>query len=339
MRFEVEKLEYGKDKQLKFASKDEYYKTVGALCNEDIFLITYEENSKTNSYSDARRIKCRIDKDKLLDALKNALKTGNRINCNEFVEQLIQKHNFVFDSNTKRISGYYEKVIDTIPDKYVDVFREGYYLYREEKKNDFEKGAIFNKEAFKQYEGDNVDSARGDVKKIEKEDGTELINVFVSHKHEDLSILSGVIGFFEQKYGVKIYIDSKDVVMPQVTSGETAIRIKDRIDKCDKFILLATDKAVESKWCNWELGYGDAKKYYSGDIALLSLRDEEGSYKGNEYLSIYPHIIPAGETKISNDIKDFHIDYCVRIPKKDNTFTIITLEDWFKYSFREQEEN
>lgn len=49
--------------------------------------------------------------------------------------------------------------------------------------------------------------------------------------------------------------------MPQVTSGETAIRIKDRIDKCDKFILLATDKAVESKWCNWELGYGDAKKY------------------------------------------------------------------------------
>lgn len=47
--------------------------------------------------------------------------------------------------------------------------------------------------------------------------------------------------------------------MPQVTSGETAIRIKDRIDKCDKFILLATDKAVESKWCNWELGYGDAK--------------------------------------------------------------------------------
>lgn len=86
-------------------------------------------------------------------------------------------------------------------------------------------------------------------------------------------------------------------------------------------------------------GYGDAKKYPGGDIALLSLRDEEGSYKGNEYLSIYPHIIPASETKISNDIKDFHTDYCVRIPKKDNTFTIITLEDWFKYSFKEQEEN
>ena len=145
MRFELEQLEYGKDKQLKFASKDEYYKTVGALCNEDIFLITYEENKKTNSYSDAFRIKCRIDKDKLLDALKSALKTGNRINCNEFVEQLIQKHNFVFEAKTKRISGYYEKVIDTIPDKYVDVFREGYYLYREEKKNDFEKGQFLRR--------------------------------------------------------------------------------------------------------------------------------------------------------------------------------------------------
>ena len=102
--------------------------------------------------------------------MKNALKTGNRINCNEFVDQLIQKHNFVFESYTKRIRGYYEKVIDTIPDKYVNVFREGYYLYREEKKNDFENGAIFNKEAFKQYKSDNIESAQGDVKKSKKED-------------------------------------------------------------------------------------------------------------------------------------------------------------------------
>lgn len=65
--------------------------------------------------------------------MKNALKTGNRINCNEFVDQLIQKHNFGFESNTKKISGYYEKVIDTIPDMYVDVFRESYYLYKKEK--------------------------------------------------------------------------------------------------------------------------------------------------------------------------------------------------------------
>ncbi len=36
------------------------------------------------------------------------------------------------------------------------------------KKNDFEKGAIFEKETFKQYESDNVESARGDVKKSKK---------------------------------------------------------------------------------------------------------------------------------------------------------------------------
>lgn len=107
------------------------------------------------------------------------------------------------------------------------------------KKNDFEKGAIFNKEVFKQYESDNIESAREDVKRSKKEDGTEHINFFVSHKHEDLSI--------------------------------------------------------------------------------------------------YPHT--ADGTKISNDIKDLYVDYYVRIPKKDNTFTIITLEDWFKYSFKEQEEN
>lgn len=51
--------------------------------------------------------------------------------------------------------------------------------------------------------------------------------------------------------------------MPKVTSAETATRIKDRISRCDKFILLATNGAIDSKWCNWELGFGDAKNIIS----------------------------------------------------------------------------
>lgn len=46
------------------------------------------------------------------------------------------------------------------------------------------------------------------------------------------------------------------------------------IKKCDNFILLTTDDAIESKWCNWELEYGDANKFRDR-IALFPLNDKE----------------------------------------------------------------
>lgn len=83
--------------------------------------------------------------------------------------------------------------------------------------------------------------------------------VFLSHKHDDWEDLKGFIGFLERRYNIECYIDSDDPSMPKKTSGETAERIKNAIRKTDRFILLATDNAIASKWCNWELGYGDAQ--------------------------------------------------------------------------------
>jgi len=115
------------------------------------------------------------------------------------------------------------------------------------------------------------------------------ITVFLSHKHSDLDELKDFIGFLETKYGVVVYIDSKDPNMPKSTSGETAKRIKSIIKKCNKFILLATDNAIDSKWCNWELGFGDAHKYID-HIAILPIKNKgenDNQYNGNEYLYIY----------------------------------------------------
>jgi hypothetical protein len=115
--------------------------------------------------------------------------------------------------------------------------------------------------------------------------------VFISHKHEDLKDLRGVIGTLE-KLGAKIYIDSMDNKMPDETNGDTAKRIKEVIKFCKKFILLATDKAIESYWCNWELGIGDVHKF-SRHIAILPMKEKgtyDHNYKGNEYLQIYPQI-------------------------------------------------
>ena len=102
--------------------------------------------------------------------------------------------------------------------------------------------------------------------------------IFLSHKHDDLEDLKGFIGYLERYYTVECYIDSEDPGMPEKTSGETAERIKKFIKTTDRFILLATDNAIASKWCNWELGYGDAQKF-KDRIAILPQTSETDGYQ------------------------------------------------------------
>jgi hypothetical protein len=151
---------------------------------------------------------------------------------------------------------------------------------------------IFEQGFFDLFSGVRLDEARGSIPIYHSEYSSRRTTVFISHKHYDLKDLKGLLGFLEILYNVKVYIDSNDPTMPKVTSAKTAENIKERIKQCDKFILLATNAAVESKWCNWELGYGDANKY-KDHIAIFPLKPKgtiDGKYSGNEYLDLYPHI-------------------------------------------------
>ncbi|MDD4730213.1 MAG: toll/interleukin-1 receptor domain-containing protein [Dysgonamonadaceae bacterium] len=113
--------------------------------------------------------------------------------------------------------------------------------------------------------------------------------IFLSHKHDELKQLESAISFLNSQ-GVSVYVDWLDEGMPKTTSGSTAERIKEKIKENDKFILLATEGAINSKWCNWELGLGDAEKYID-NIALLPIKRDYYDFSGSEYLHIYPYII------------------------------------------------
>lgn len=112
--------------------------------------------------------------------------------------------------------------------------------------------------------------------------------VFLSHKHDEINILHDVIAFLKHE-GVDIYVDWMDEEIPSYTNAKTAVKLKEKIKASNKFILVATTNAINSKWCNWELGLGDAEKYIK-DIALLPIDRTYESYKGAEYLRIYPYI-------------------------------------------------
>jgi hypothetical protein len=113
-------------------------------------------------------------------------------------------------------------------------------------------------------------------------------SIFLSHSHYDQEVIKEAVVFF-RKLGVNIYIDWMDDSMPVATSGTTADRLKKKIKESNKFILLATNNAIASKWCNWELGLGDADKY-DRNICIFPLADPSGVWKGSEYLQIYPSI-------------------------------------------------
>ena len=146
---------------------------------------------------------------------------------------------------------------------------------------------IFERGEFSKYRLNDLRKSRGVINESFAF-SEEKVSVFISHKHDDLDDLKGIIGFLEEEFNVIVYIDSEDESMPRITSGETAKKIKDRIKKCKKFILLATNGAVESKWCNWELGFADAIK--GGDAVLFPMKGKGSDYTGKEYMEIYSYI-------------------------------------------------
>lgn len=118
---------------------------------------------------------------------------------------------------------------------------------------------------------------------------TSTTSVFLSHSHNDKNLIAQAVTFL-RSIGVNIYIDWMDETMPEKPNGVTASKIKSNIIHNDKFILLATDAAIISRWCNWEVGIGDAYKLHADKICLLPLAETKDSWKGNEYLNIYPRI-------------------------------------------------
>jgi hypothetical protein len=147
------------------------------------------------------------------------------------------------------------------------------------------------------------------IKIIAKSESQENKNIFLSHSSKDEKYLSSIIDLL-QEYGGRVYIDKLDKDLPNTTNHETAVKLKDRINSIDKFILFATKNSKESKWMPWELGLADGVKDYSKIAILPSAENKnEENWAEQEYLGIYQKIVRGsiqgghGEDWI---VKNFH---------------------------------
>lgn len=112
--------------------------------------------------------------------------------------------------------------------------------------------------------------------------------VFLSHSHYDADIVIAGLNFL-LTLGVEVYVDWLDEEMPAVTSGATATKIKGKIKECDRFVVLLSERSVDSKWVPWELGYADGVKEIN-KIAIMPIRRNQYTYdsafNGVEYIRV-----------------------------------------------------
>ncbi|TNE79419.1 MAG: TIR domain-containing protein [Bacteroidetes bacterium] len=166
------------------------------------------------------------------------------------------------------------------------------------------------------------------LRNFRNESSSYKTKIFLSHKHDETELLEGSISFLKS-LGVDVYVDWLDDGMPKSTSGQTAVRIKEKIKENQKFILLASEGAINSKWCNWELGLGDAAKYID-HIAIFPIEKDFSSFSGSEYLEIYPYIYNM------DSLEYFRGEYrspgtYVVFPSLNGNSKVVPIAQWLKH--------
>lgn len=125
--------------------------------------------------------------------------------------------------------------------------------------------------------------------------------IFLSHSHADVhdfstedfrALLITLLNFSED-----VYIDWLDPEMPTQTSEDTATRLKEKIDGCDRVLVVATSNAVNSRWVPWELGYGDKAKGVN-NVVIIPIADPSGRWEGSEYLRLYPQVLKTDSEQL-----------------------------------------
>lgn len=90
--------------------------------------------------------------------------------------------------------------------------------------------------------------------------------------------------------GFSVYVDwinDPQIDRSKVTKSNAEM-LKDRMQKSAALVYAFSQKASESRWMPWELGYFDGIK---GMVAILPISNSaDNSFQGEEYLGIYPYI-------------------------------------------------
>jgi hypothetical protein len=144
---------------------------------------------------------------------------------------------------------------------------------------------------------------------------TKTYDIFLSHSYLDADEIEALKEVFEDhKFSVYVdWIEDKQLRRDNVTI-DTAKTIKQRLRSCKTLVYAFSINSPNSKWMPWELGFFDG---YNGKVSVLPLTDTptgQESYKGVEFVGIYPYItktknLAQNETLYVNEADDIYVEY------------------------------
>lgn len=119
---------FGHKGQVQFANEHEFYKFLGYLAKSDgSTSLVWEHNENQGAWGSEGRIQIHThNMPNLWNVVLTAGNGGNvvnRINCNEFVENICTQHGFVY-GNTQNIA----QVRSTVPPQFINDFNDGLNL-------------------------------------------------------------------------------------------------------------------------------------------------------------------------------------------------------------------
>lgn len=116
-------------------------------------------------------------------------------------------------------------------------------------------------------------------------------DIFLSHSYLDKEEVEGL--YIElTRMGFKVYVDW--IIDPNLdrtnVTKESATLIRNRLRSSKTLLLAVSTNASISKWMPWELGHVDGNTNKCAIIPVSRDANPPKSYKGVEYLSLYPFI-------------------------------------------------
>ena len=147
-----------------------------------------------------------------------------------------------------------------------------------------------------------VQKTAGRVLTEDRASASDTFDVFLSHSSaEPEEILLGVKAILED-LGLKVYVDkySDPQMSPHNVTQQTAEVLRLRMRQSHSLLYVYSQHSTKSRWMPWEIGFFDGHK---GRVGIMPItRAQEETFKGEEYLSLYPYVdrarIKDGEDRL-----------------------------------------
>lgn len=146
---------------------------------------------------------------------------------------------------------------------------------------------------------------------------TSTFDIFLSHSYLDKEEVYGLYLDLKNK-GFKVYVDW--IVDPHLdrnnVTKQSAELIRKRMKHSKSLLLAVSHNAELSKWMPWELGFIDANTNKCAVVPVSRDNITRQSYKGVEYLSLYPYV----DKKTINGFEKLYIS--------EDILNYTTINDW-----------